>query len=326
MKNKVLESTRILLQDPKYVNIDEKAIDKLGEKFSKEELKIPTWDLPVMLEGKTKEVIDFFLLGDSINFAYIDPATKVKYATNYAGIDWRGAMGMWASLKKAHENKIPILEGEYLVGITIKEMQKIFTGNIPMPMLEERTAIFQEMGQILLKKYGSHFYNLVEASNNRLFNNGTGMVERLIQDFPSFDDSTVYGNQVIRFDKRAQLGPATLYGRFENKGLFQVNDIEELTIFADYEIPKVLRHFGALIYENSLAKKVDTQEPILKNSKEELEIRASTIHASMKLIDKVNEYRKKQNEKVNALHLDYKLWSESRNIKAPPHITTTIAY
>lgn len=326
MENKVLETTRILLQDPKYVTIDESAIEKLGKKFSDEELKIPTWDLPVMLEGKTKEVIDFFLLGDSINFAYIDPSTKVKYATNYNGIEWRGAMGMWASLKKAHENKIPILEGEYLARITMEEMQNIFTGNIQMPMLKERTAIFQEVGEILLKKYGGHFHNLIADSNNRLFNNGKGMVEKLFKDFPSFDDSVNYDGQLIRFDKRAQLGPATLYGRFKNQGLFQVSDIEELTIFADYEIPKVLRHFGALVYENSLASRIDSQEPILKNSKEELEIRASTIHASMKLMDKINEYRKKSDEKVNALHLDYRLWSESRNIKTPPHITTTIAY
>ena len=41
-KNKVLETTRSLIENPKYVRINKKALDDLAKKFAKEDLKIPS--------------------------------------------------------------------------------------------------------------------------------------------------------------------------------------------------------------------------------------------------------------------------------------------
>lgn len=325
MRNEVLDSTRFLVESPKYVFINKDKLEETAQRFAKEELKIPNWELPVNLEGKTKEVIDFFFLGDSINFAYTDFSTKQKFKTMYRGTEWSGAMAMRACLKKAFEGEFPhILEGDFLRNVSEEQMKKIFEGNMQIPMLKERNDIFNEVGSVLCDKYGGHFYNLAEQSGQRLFNNGTGIVDRLVSDFPSFDDSLAYNGRLVKFYKRAQLAPATLYGRFRNQGDFVVQDIDELTVFADYVLPKGLRDLGILEYVESLADKVDHQELILRHSLEELEIRASTIHASKMLADRINEIR--GNDEINALQIDYKLWSESRKQPSPHHLTYTIDY
>ncbi|MCR4327186.1 MAG: queuosine salvage family protein [Nanoarchaeota archaeon] len=324
-ENKVLETTKLIIENPKYVFINNKNVEELAEKWSKENLEIPGWEMPVYLSGKTEEVIDSFFLGDSINFAYTDFDTGEKWSSEYKGKEWKGAFGMWASLKKAIEEGMPILDGNYLKEISEKEMRKIFEGNFEIPMFNERLNIFREIGNVLSEKYDGHFYNLIEESNGKLFSNGKGIVEKLTSDFPSFDDSVVYKGKKVRFDKRAQLAPGTLYGRFRAQGETLFWDVDELTVFSDYVLPKGLRDLKILTYEKSLEEKVDNQNLIEAASLEELEIRASTIHAAKRIQDKINEYRKGENP-VNALHIDYKLWAESRVKPGFHHLTKTIAY
>ena len=61
--------------------------------------------------------------------------------------------------------------------------------------------------------------------------------------------------------------------RLSGTGLFDVDDANELTVYADYELPKGLRSLGILVYDASLAEKVDGKRLVEKNSLEELEIR-----------------------------------------------------
>jgi len=325
--NSVLDSTRFLVEMPEHVFINNKKLEEVAQRFAGEDLPLASWDAPVYPSENNNELIDFVFLANSINFAFTDFETKEKYATDYLDINWRGAFGMIASIKRAMDDSVPILDAEYLSGISRKEMENIFRGNIEIPMLDERQSILQEVGTVLSKKYAGHFYNLVEASAGKLFDEGFGIVERLALEFPSFDDSVEHYGKSIIFDKRAQLAPAILYARFKNQGDFIVDDIDDLTVFADYVLPKGLRDLGILEYSPSLADRVDNQILIPKNSLEELEIRASTIHAADRLIKGVNELRNYENP-INALHMDYKLWSESRGIKdgKPHHLTETIAY
>jgi hypothetical protein len=62
--------------------------------------------------------MDFFFLTNSINFAFTDFETGIKFASEYKGVPWSGAMGMAACLKKAFDEKIPILDGRFLENIS----------------------------------------------------------------------------------------------------------------------------------------------------------------------------------------------------------------
>ena len=322
--NPVLLTTSRIIENSQYVRIDEDAIKSAAKMFCDEVLEVPSWDAPVFPENNDESTIDFFLLGNSINFAYTDFYTKEKYATDFKGKEWVGAFGMWASLKRAIEAGLPILDGNYLKNFTRDDAQKFFAPKSNIPLLDERVRIFNEVGAILCDRYDGRFHNFIKSCPNRLFDGGKGMIDRLVQEFPAYEDSAQYNGTLVRFDKKAQLSAAKLYARLNKTGLFDVEDIDELTVFADYVLPKALRSLGILVYSASLAKRVDEQTLISKDSQEELELRASTIHSAKRLTDKVNELRGEKS--VNALHIDYRLWSQARKTKEPHHLTITTAY
>jgi hypothetical protein len=46
--------------------------------------------------------------------------------------------------------------------------------------------------------------------------------------------------------------------------------IDELTMFADYRVPQILRHIGVLVYSQPLAEHIDQSKSILYGSQEEV--------------------------------------------------------
>lgn len=321
MINAVLQSTELLTLNPEYVFINNDKVAQIAQQWAQEEFLAPDWSAPVFPDELTPQTVEFFLLGNALNFAFTDFKTKQKYVIEYQGVEWRGAYGMWASLKRALDNGIAILDASYLASMNESRATNLFAGLIPM--LKERVEIMQEVGQVLNEEYSGRFYHVYEESNHRLFNERKGLVEQLTERFPSFDDSSFYDDELIVFDKRAQLAAAMLYSKYNNSGAFSVTDIDQLTIFADYVLPKGLYDLGILEYAPVLEDKIAHQQLIEKDSKEELEIRSATIHAGDRLLRKINKMRK---QPINIAQLDYKLWSESRKKPGPHHLTITTAY
>ncbi len=201
--------------------------------------------------------------------------------------------------------------------------------NSPIPLLEERVAIFREVGTVLKEKYGGHFYNLLKDSNLRLFDNGRGLVERLLDDFPSFRDVEEYKGTIVVLDKRAQLAAAMLHEKLLDIGAlaFPQSDTSQLTVFVNYELPKVLRALGVLEYSDQLAKRVDAQMEIPYGSHEEIEIRAVTLYAANRLEQEIGRINPESG--VTALHVDFLLWNSGRKLDRKVHkhhLTRTTAY
>jgi len=317
-KNGVLDSTRVLIENPKYVFIKTEKLDDAVTMLSQDGWMIPGWKGGVYPEGDDNYVFDFFFLTNTINFAFTDFKTGQKYSQTCDGKEYSGAQGMVASIKKDLDKSSRLIDAKFLSNISQKQMSEIFRGNMEIPMLKERTQIFQEVGRVLSEKYGGYFHNLVNQSEGLAFNNGKGIVERLACDFPSFDDSVVYDGRRLIFNKRAQLAVGQVHGRFLGEGREFVKDIGELTAFADYVLPKGMRDMGLLEYEKSLADRVDKQIIIPAGSQEELEIRAATIHTFEMLRQKLGL--------PNALALDGKIWYKFRKGGSPHHLTPTINY
>lgn len=325
MGSLVLKSTRFLIEDPEFVKINDSEIEKVAERYAQEPMTIPSWKEPIFLEKTDDSLVDSFLLMDSINFAFTDFKTKQKFSTIYKGKEWKGAFGMSACVKRAVEEGIPILEGEFLRDISENKMREIFSGNMEIPMLKERTKNFREVGKVLCKKYDGHFHNLLRSCNGRIYNIGDGLIEKLSFELECYDDSTLYDGRTVIFNKRAQLAAACIHGRFLSEGKEAFKDIDEISAIVDYVLPKALRDMKILSYSEKLANKVDSRELIPSCSKEELEIRASSAHALDRLMNKINQRKK---EKINMLHLDYKIWSENRDPTKgfPHHLTITTNY
>lgn len=337
--NPFYNSLRNIWRNPRFVKINEAKLWEIILKISKEDLEIPNWRLPVYYPNDDENFVQFLGIVSSINFAFTDFTTKRKFAIKdwrsefKSAKPWRGAFGMAASLLRAIDQSIPILDAGFLKNITLWDMEYIFQSisGYSMPMLKERTEIFQEIGKVLLGKYDGSFYNLFKSADFKAFG-AFGIINQLSDNFPSFRDIGCYQHSSgmlykLDFYKRAQLFVMVYYGRAldSNGRLPLIKDIDDLGAIADYQIPRILEHLGVLEYSPLLKKKILNQEIIKQDSWEELEIRAMTVLVVKRILEESNKLRK---NKINICHLDYKFWDMARKIriKTPHHLTPTIAY
>jgi len=324
-ENPVLDSIMPVIAELKYVSINYKNIEKLASKLKDKDLVLPEWREECFISNDDSRIIDYFFIGNSINFAYIDFDTHEQFETYYKGKKWSGSFAMFACLSRALERGIDILDPKLLQLIDRKTVRKIFTGNIEIPLLDERVEILHEIGKVLKEKYNGSFYNLAKRSEFYCFDNGNGIIEKLVKDFPSFNDISIFRDSngkehELKFYKRAQLSIAQTYTRLHNTNIFPIKDIDELTVFADYYIPASLRNFGILQYSKNLEEKINKGKLIEKDSREEQEIRASTLWSSYLLECEIS----RRGEKVNAVKIDYFLWKRKEN--KVHHLCRTIAY
>jgi hypothetical protein len=101
--------------------------------------------------------------------------------------------------------------------------------------------------------------------------------------------------------------------------------MEELTVFADYKLPQVLRHVGVLQYASDLAEKVDRMVSLDPGSEEEVEIRANTIWA----VELIRQEMKRLGKDVRSSDIDWLLWNlgqEDRFRAKPYHRTVSLFY
>ena len=80
-----------------------------------EELPMPDYQMPFGVgEGSADDVIDFILTADCVDTAFTDFSTHVKFQVDYAGRHWSDSDGLFACMKRAMDNGIPILDGKFL--------------------------------------------------------------------------------------------------------------------------------------------------------------------------------------------------------------------
>jgi len=324
LNNPYLKSLEPIWKNPKFVFVDEERLKKVAEDFAKEDLKTPNWREAVYPKEDDNVFIDFLALDSSINFCFNDPWTKVSFQTECGGKVMRRAFGMSASLMRALEEGIPILDCKWLKNATLDNLQHVFRGLTPMPLLGERLEIFHEVGEVLERKYGGHFYNLFEEAKYWAFTSDRkGIVDRLIRDFPSFWDASWHesSQDFLQFHKRAQLCVIMYQGRaMDSKGkLPLIEDADDLGPLADYRVPQVLKNLGILRYKKSLEKRINAQKVIKKDSLEEQEIRAQMIYVMVKLCELQNTW---------IGPVDFRVWLAGTNMNSgePHHLTPTIAY
>lgn len=66
----------------------------------------------------------------------------------------------------------------------------------------------------------------------------------------------------VSFYKRAQILIGDIWACYKGCDLGEFNDIDFITMFADYRVPQVLLHFGAMRYSNPLLSTLQSGKPI----------------------------------------------------------------
>ncbi len=321
----VTESLRPVIENSRDVHTHYEKLVEVAGWMAYEELPMPNLAIPYGLEKTPDIAMDFVMVANTIDTAFTDFKTHVKFQTDYAGAHLSDSEAMFACIKRAMDNGIPILDGKFLATITRQDMNKIFAGNMEMPMLDEKIAVFRETGKILTAKYEGRYYNFIRSCPPRLYDNGKGLVEKLAAEFPRYNDVSKYDGNEIKFYKLTQLGFWQIYSGLHETGAFKLEDPQKMTAFADYIVPVALRLMGMTSYSPALEKAINSHQLIPRDSRQEIEIRAHCLYATALLTDEINKLRP-PDEHIIIPQIDARLWTHYHTTSWPHHLTETIMY
>lgn len=120
--------------------------------------------------------------------------------------------------------------------------------DVEMPLLDERLSVLHEVGKILMDKYNGTFETCVNEANK----SASRLLDIVVNNFPCFRDEAIYKGKAVSFYKRAQILIADLWNFFNGTGWGEFEDINMMTMFADYRVPQVLVYFGVMTYSDEL--------------------------------------------------------------------------
>ncbi|HEY8715024.1 MAG TPA: queuosine salvage family protein, partial [Candidatus Acidoferrum sp.] len=313
----VLDSLQPVIENSRDVQTNVEKIIEVAGWMGYEELPLPEFALPFSVgQGDRNEAVDFVLVADSIDTAFTDFSTHEKFQVDYAGLHWSDSDAEFACLKRAMDAGTAILDGKFLAKVSRAELDRIFSGNIPMPMLDEKLEVLHEVGAVLVEKYDGRFHKFVDACPPRLYDRGNGLIERLVKEFPRFNDVSQFEGHEIKFYKLAQLGVWMLYCTLHQSGKFRLDDPEKMTAFADYIVPVGLRLLGITAYSKELENTVNSHELIPRDSRQEIEIRAHCLYATALLTEEINKLRG-PHEQVIIPQIDARPWTHHHSTSWP---------
>lgn len=196
-----------------------------------------------------------------------------------------------------------------------------------LPLIDERVDRLHELGRALEDEFGGLAINMVRAAEF----SASKLVKLILMHIPGFRDTAVYRGKLIHFYKRAQILCGDIWAAYGRPGpmsrsIFGFHDLQDITMFADYRVPQILRDLGVLVYSTELSHIVDNKIPIMAGSEIEIEIRACTVEAVRLLHVALMGQGVKD---LLVLEVDWMLWQRGENSKnqlKPHHRTLTIYY
>lgn len=315
----ILDSIKYVIDNSQYVSINDGAILGFAKQYEHKNSKYWLSEGPFDISRLSdQDKLQFLFLFNQLSFSYWgDPKWTVEYKDEI----YDGSWAMIACIGRAIEAGVPILDCGYQVDISKEEFSEFLKGNIEIPLFEERRKILRETSAILNEKYDGLVWNLVESA----MGNASVLVEKIVGEFPSFMDKSIYKGEVVEFHKLAQLFTADVYQAFNGEGIGELKNIDKLTACADYKLPQILRRIGVLSYSEYLAERIDNMVMIEKDSEEEIEIRANTVMA----VEMMKNAIQKRYPEVSSIHINDFIWLLGQTKTAgdkPYHRTRTWMY
>ncbi len=192
---------------------------------------------------------------------------------------------------------------------------------VTIPLFEERLANTREVGRVLLEKYDGQFARMVDAAQG----DAIALAFAIANAMPSFNDVATWQGQPVRLYKRAQILVSDVASAFAGQSWGYFPNLDDLTCFADYKVPQILRRLGILDYAEDLATRIDRLEVIPAGSAEEIAIRAATVWG----VELLRRELAVLGMSVTAAAIDYRLWlagQSAHGLDRPYHRTRTIFY
>uniref|UniRef100_A0A4Y0BWG5 Queuosine 5'-phosphate N-glycosylase/hydrolase n=1 Tax=Anopheles funestus TaxID=62324 RepID=A0A4Y0BWG5_ANOFN len=340
-------SSELIVKNARYISVHEEAIDKLADRVIRgikdKEINIENFSQhehhPT---AKDPHAVNWIFLIDTLNFCFWTPGAD---ATKWKVDGQTGYFALCAAINRAMREGIDITNPAYYSKITLEQLESILrsdTEDTKAPLLASRVDCLHEVGQVLLERYEGKFENCVRTCDG----SAVKLLHRIVEDFPCFRDEAVlkHGGDDgaspletrVSFYKRAQILVGDVWSCFRGEGLGRFEDIDAITMFADYRVPQVLVHFGTLTYSDELMALLKEDKLLENGCREEIEIRGASIYVVEQLKAMVREklitsHPDIDPKCVNAILLDHFLWDYRRKHAAeleyiPFHKTISVYY
>jgi hypothetical protein len=319
----VLSSLKPVISQCRWVAFHPQRLDAAVELWGDSLSGRNTWRHPCHYFDGAKETLRWIFVLDILNHCFWPDEGEPTWTVRYDGQDYSGYWGLAASLKRALENGFPVTDPAYLAELAERDLREIFRGTdeAEIPLLKERLSNLREAGQVILSRWQGDLVHLLEETRG----SAVGTVQQVVASFGSFQDEAHCRGRVVYLWKRAQLFVADVHAAFSGEGWGRFDDIGELTAFADYKLPQVLRELGLISYHPDLANQVDQMVNLSAGAEEEIEIRAMTVWAVEALKGALGSLGKE----VTSASVDQWLWQLGQLEpfrKRPYHRCRTIYY
>lgn len=277
----VIESVEYVMDNAVDVTIDDASLrvvaDKISERLSK---GIDTVEDAFGSTGVLEQDVNLIFFETACNFYFWNEDDATKWKVNVEGRLIGGWYGLTACFNKALKNNIPVYDAAWMARLTPNIARNLFAGNdMQIPLLEQRVNNIVEMANFLLQEHDGQAINFIAANHC----SAPHIAEEIVRALPSFRDGAFYKGRWVWILKRAQILPSDVSQLAAKYPEFAIADADKLTAFADYRIPQVLRHFGAISYSDNLAGTVNSSTILPVGSSQEIEIRAATVVACERL-------------------------------------------
>ncbi|KRX72864.1 UPF0553 protein C9orf64 -like protein [Trichinella sp. T6] len=339
------ESACFISRHSEHVKVNPAGVKRLAEKIygacKEGEFDDSVWDNTALnLKGSHNVNVDWCFIEAAMNFSFWDNRpVQFCYKNEY----FSGYLAMAAMIKNALEvvtyYQIVTLQlghrvttPSYILQLDYDSFCSCLQSGQPvqLPMMLERWKVVQEGCEILQKNFNGTFLTCVEMANN----SAVKLLNLIVKHFPSFNDVATYKGRKVSFLKRAQILIADVFYSFKGEKPANFDDMNLLTICADYRLPQILAYHGAITYSNELKALLDSEHVFHYGEQMEIEIRGCSIKAVADVVAEVNRMIMENEDKItsiNEISADYYLWlqckkNETAMATVPFHRCRSIYY
>lgn len=307
----VRESAEFILENSKLVHLgNEESYEKTAKIIQPiiDSWKPGSWSAnglhPSHISDHEVKVSWIFVI-DTLNYAFWKPTGKPHFTVKYNGKNYTGYMSLCAAIRRALDEGVPILDPHFWVKATIDDLEKIFRSETEtkISLIDKRLETMREASNFIISKYNGSTYNMIASVKN----SAVKLVNLIANNLSSYNDRAEFHGRKVSFLKRAQIFAADIHYGFlgENDPVCHFDDIDKLTMFADYRVPQVLQYFNLIKFSDELIEFLKDNPHLEPGSEKECEIRGCSIAA----VEKLKKYL---SANANAVLIDYCLWDYAK--------------
>ncbi len=297
------------------VTIAPEAIGDLAEAWSDRSFPLPAWDYKGLPQGLVDhDWYNLCVVACSVLACIWPPDGEEMSTTHFEGDDLDDAPAVFSCFSRR------LVDGRFDLGIFAKLTgSEFFAGSGALQLVDEKWVQLNAAVAAIRTGWSGSVTNLIDEADR----DAERIVELLATTIPGFHDAPESPVGTLPFFKLARLATAMMSAG----GSTPFSGLDRLPVYPDYMLPRVLRHFGIMVYNPDLADAIDNRRLIPKESPWELAIRWATVFCG----DRLAESLRDRGVDVSIPALDYALWESAvlgpdADRMGEHHRTLTLAY